>query len=300
MWYVTLTETNTNYEKWSARSRAVNKRLGYPNWNTRTTRIASRKIKAADPSSIIEIPDSIWASVQADFTGPEVSGASQTRPASYVDNVVETIYNVEFNWSVRRAVVTDGDSIISTANAPWNLALADRVYTHLGTQLSGIPGTSVKNVGLGGKTLASLVTDAPSKTYPINFPASAEKILVIWAGTNDINGGANAATTFTSLTSYINGAKAVVPDIRIIVCTPIARLNSTVCANLSAYRDLIINPTNIATLGYEVADTGGHPDYDVNNPSVLSVRTRYQSDTEHPDAAGTPILASVIASRILA
>lgn len=62
------------------------------------------------------------------------------------------------------------------------------------------------NYGVGGKTAAQLNSTQPALVNPLYYPPQ-KKIVVVWAGTNDLYFGASAATTYTNIKALCQSFK---------------------------------------------------------------------------------------------
>lgn len=175
-------------------------------------------------------------------------------------------------------VAFDGDSILSSANAPYNTPvgkrLEDRIAAALGDEYTPI------YKAIGGKKVSDLITDFPSKMAVLEFPSWAELTIFLFAGTNDVNGGDSPETANTAIGTYISTALGSFPNANFVVGTPIARtLHAGLNLNLETLRGLILAGSGSS---YRVADFGGLPEFTPTTPSVTQNSTYYHADEEHP------------------
>lgn len=297
MWYLEIAEDDTEYRNFTEFERRMQSVFSIPSKAGKTERVLERWVNASTPASLARIPDHMLATAQTAMTAGEISALVSSDPGGYSVHTVPdhpSVYCAEVESDTYRAIITDGDSIISVANSPWNLALADRVYSQVGSLLGNKTVDAVINVGVGGRTLTQLDAEFDTKVGDINVPAQCDLYYVIMAGTNDINAGASAATTFSRLRSLLDKAVSAFPDATILVVTPIARLNSTKTATLDAYRTLIIDNA----LDYEVVDAGRIQEFRTDEDGRYSNTTYYQADAEHPTAAGAKLIAAEIVKSI--
>jgi lysophospholipase L1-like esterase len=186
-------------------------------------------------------------------------------------------------------ILFDGDSITSGHAEDEGfydvryLAWPSEMYQTLGNAALRFTNTAISS-----QTLATMETNAANKIDP-NYSASifgTNNILVVFAGTNDINAGADAATTYSRLQTYVASRYSAGWD-KIIVCTAIPRepFNGTQNTHLANFNASIL------------ADAG---DFDgVVDLAALSwdFATHYQGSTPnriHPNAAGRTLIVNAV------
>lgn len=130
--------------------------------------------------------------------------------------------------------LADGDSI--TVGQENGGSSPPTPYTnYIGTYLTG-PGWTVKNIGIGGETLATMLANAPTNVDPFIIPGTGTNVVVIWGGTNDFSeNGASVSSVYANLTSYIAARHAV--GWKVVVPTMISRDNLD--SQKNAYNALI-------------------------------------------------------------
>jgi lysophospholipase L1-like esterase len=178
-------------------------------------------------------------------------------------------------------VVFDGDSI--TAGLDESEGFFDVRYKSWPAELHSLIGDHTlrfSNLAIASKTLANLETEAAAKVDTV-YSASlfgTNNILVLFAGTNDINAGASGATAISRLTTYFNNRRTAGWN-KIVLCTSIPRenFNSTQNADLATYNAFIKANTLGADAVVALDELG------------WSFSTDYQGTTPnriHPNATG--------------
>lgn len=132
--YLVISESDTNYLNFIARYRAINKSLGYPNTATKTTRFTEHWVKTSPSvSSMMVMSDGVYTAVEPYLTTNEKNAVVSELPSGYSLNTAVTIYNAEFSaLTTGMAIINESDSIASSPNGEFALALPDRFYYKLG------------------------------------------------------------------------------------------------------------------------------------------------------------------------
>jgi lysophospholipase L1-like esterase len=188
-------------------------------------------------------------------------------------------HNIMFDGDSITAGHAEDEGFYDVRYRSWPYELAQSIDNHA---------LKFSNVAISSQTLASMETNAASKV-DASYSASiygTNNILVVFAGTNDINAGADAATTYSRLQTYVASRYSAGWD-KIIVCTAIPRepFNSTQNTHLANFNASIL------------ADAG---DFDgVVDLAALSwdFATHYQGTTPnriHPNAAGRTLIVNAV------
>lgn len=192
-------------------------------------------------------------------------------------------------------ILFDGDSITSghaedegffdVRYRAWPYELAQSIDNHA---------LRFANLAISSQTLATMETNAAAKV-DASYSASlfgTNNILIVFAGTNDIYGGANAATTISRYETYIASRQSAGWD-KIIACTAIPResFDSGQNADLATFNASIVSNSagvdavvDLAALSWDFA-------------------THYQGSTPnrvHPNAAGRALIVAAVKSALSA
>lgn len=182
-------------------------------------------------------------------------------------------------------IAFDGDSL--TAGT---LTLAES-YPFVCMDTLGRANYDYCNYAVSGLTLVNLLSD---DDYTVGAIAEcySESVCVLWAGTNDIAGGASAATVTANLLAYVAAQKAA-GYTHVLVLTVIDR------TSFDAAKDAIratVNSdiaSNAATSGYTVVDVAAFLNDATNT-------TYYNADGTHLKTAGYAYVAGEVATAIQA
>lgn len=148
-----------------------------------------------------------------------------------------------------------------------------------------LPNYRVVNFGVYGETISNTVSQA-TETDRAYYPGA---ILVVGIGTNDISGGASAATVLADLTAYCQARQAI--GWRVFVQTYTSRgdldageeavrisVNSSIRSGFRAFADGLIDIGLDSRIGPQ---------------STTSDTTYYAADTVHRTAAGHRVVAEL-------
>jgi hypothetical protein len=190
--------------------------------------------------------------------------------------------------------ITAGSGILPVGTP----ALPDRVFESLGSN----PSKQVLNFGLGSATIVSLSGERSTYIDILPVNTATNMVYVIFAGTNDISGGATDVTAYANLKTWFQAAIAARPGLKVVICTPIARGNvgftGTQKGYLESYRNLI-NTNAVADGAAAVADLGGLPQFLCTAASTVYTNTNYyKTDLIHPVDGGNLVLAPAIVTAI--
>lgn len=212
-----------------------------------------------------------------------------TQTAGEMDSVYAALRSCFSTKVWTHNILFDGDSI--TAGHAESQGAYDVRYQAWPYELArNMANTALRfsNLAISGQTLATMETNAANKV-DVTYSASifgTNNILVVFAGTNDINAGADAATTISRLDTYFNNRRTAGWN-KIVLCTAIPRENFTGTQN-----------THLATYNaYITANTLGADA--VVDLAALSwaYGTHYQGTTPnriHPNAAGRTLIAHAV------
>lgn len=212
-----------------------------------------------------------------------------TQTAAEMDAVYATLRDCFATKVWTHNIVFDGDSITGGhAESEGAFDVRYQAWPYLMAQNFGNTALRLSNLAISSQTLATMETNAANKV-DVTYSASifgTNNILVIFAGTNDINAGADAATTISRLTTYYNNRKTAGWN-KVVICTAIPRenFNSTQNGYLATYNAFI----TANTLGADA----------VVDLAALSwaYGTHYQGTTPnriHPNAAGRTLIADAV------
>lgn len=192
-------------------------------------------------------------------------------------------------FSGQSQILCDGDSITEQFGATYNQGWVP-------TAFKSFPTSKMLNLGVPGQSMTSMTGNVTTKIVS-RFSASYSKnIVIVWGGTNDITGGATAASTYTSLQSYTSTAKAA--GFKVIWATMLPRTDLSGAAQVqwTAYNTLI----RAATLGQSntadaLADVQSNatmgPLAAASNTSLYCIAPDDVSGGIHPTDLGNSLLA---------
>lgn len=138
----------------------------------------------------------------------------------------------------------------------------------------------VKNMGVPGRTIADMLSNHSAEDAQYDGSYS-RNILMVWAGSNDLNAGTTPAVIYADTVSYCQALRAV--GYRVAVCTTLPRIGGAE-ANRLALNALIV--VNWPTFADALADVASNPIMGANPPNAS-----YYADGVHPNAAGYDLLA---------
>lgn len=151
------------------------------------------------------------------------------------------------------------------------------------------------NTGVSGTTVPTMTTNALITADPLIDPyrARPHQVCVLFGGTNDLQGGATAATTYTNIQTFCAARRSA--GFKVIVVTMLPRtpgtyetgrqdLNTSIRTNWASFADGLADAGNDATIG----QAGQYSN------------TTYYVDGTHCTNAGYAIVASLVATAIAA
>lgn len=121
---------------------------------------------------------------------------------------------------VRDIIIGDGDSTNSGAGS-W----VDNSITRYAVGQTIRPVQAI-NMAQYGQTLSSMVTNFSTRIAPIYSSAYQNFVVHVYAGPNDIRGGATAAAVYANLQTYVAAAKALGSNVRVIVAVPMLQCDT--------------------------------------------------------------------------
>ena len=215
--------------------------------------------------------------------------ALTTTERQQVESYLGGKYAISVASVIQDSIVFDGNSITAGSG----LSSPNRVHEQFKT-VRGNPYTmETFNDGTSGHTCVDLDTQAASTIDAMSFPGQSTPTLIVMCGVNDISGGANAATTFSRLRTYIQNRVAAgwTGNKKIGVCTIIARTGGYQ-STIDSYNSTI--RSSWSTLQGDGADflidVGSLPEFDAEADTANA--TYYQVDAIHPTAAGVTKIAT--------
>lgn len=177
----------------------------------------------------------------------------------------------------------DGDSLTYGFNSETTQNYPYRLGQILNTQLE------IRQIGTPGITAATLATNYPTAAAPFFNSSLKNNVLIIWAGTNDLQTGATPAAAYTSLSSYISQAQAT--GWKVITLTMLPRI--TVETNRLAFNILVLG--NVAGADAVVDIT---TDPRIGDPNAPLNKTYYPDDDVHIGGPGMDILIGIVAPAV--
>lgn len=189
-----------------------------------------------------------------------------------------------------------GDSIThgSTLSA-YSKTMPDRLWENLGQTSDRM----VVNLGRSGATSLTLNTDRAFSVDVLPTTDAGKVVYCIWGGVNDIAAGTTGAQVYTNLKTMFLAAKAARPNVRVVICTPIAWGGATggQRTQLVALRDAII-ANAVADGADAVCDLGGLSQFLTASTTLPNDTTYYNADKLHLVDAGNVLVANAIAATI--
>jgi lysophospholipase L1-like esterase len=186
-------------------------------------------------------------------------------------------------------IVFDGDSITFGIGAlPVNRFPNSNDYPSQVVGSLDQRGTYV-NIGVAGETTATMITNAPTAVDPY-FTAGCNNVVCFHGGTNDIQFGADAPTTYGRIVTYCQARQAA--GWRVIVATITPRSDAGTPGNFETIRQSVNTSirTNWQTFANGLADIGN--DANMGQASDQTNTQYYNGDLVHHNPYGYGILAS--------
>lgn len=156
-------------------------------------------------------------------------------------------------------------------------------------------------LGVGGETASTVVARLNPQNNWITSMFSAnslaqQKVVLIYAGTNDISiNGQSAATTASYIWQGVSMAKAAYPGVRVLVGTAISR-SGGVDSILNAFNLLL--RTNWRVSGADgLVDFGALPQFAPNGVNYANT-TYYGVDGIHPNQTGHNVMAAALTAAL--
>lgn len=194
-----------------------------------------------------------------------------------------------FNSIGHRRVVWEGDSRTTGTGA------TNSAYHYPSQAVRKLTGVwSASNVGTGGNTVATMITQISAEVAPLFSATNSKNIAVLWGGVND---NTDATTMHNRISSWCSTVRAL--GFKVVVCTEIdaqsaahlasgwhatnyPALNTLIRANWTSYADAI-------------ADLGAN----ANLQDATNV-TYFNADLVHLTNAGYGVVAGVVAPVVAA
>lgn len=194
-------------------------------------------------------------------------------------------------WAMpQRRLICDGDSMTAGNGATAGLDYPAQLLALLGS------GWVKLNAGVGGQTLSDMQGDAASTLDPYRAALRAGRpVLIAWGGTNDLFGGASAATTYSRLVTYCQARQAA--GWRVVVLTILPRSNVGTPGTFEADRQTV--NTNMRTNWPTFADALADVAADARlGDAGDETNATYYADLVHLTDAGYAIVAGLAQTAI--
>lgn len=182
----------------------------------------------------------------------------------------------------RPVVICDGDSL--TAGDGLTFV---QTYPYQLADALGRANYDVYNFGIGGQTIVQMSAARNTRITP-HYGAWNGHTVVVWGGTNDLNGSATAAATYAVLAAHVNALLAT--GFRVIVLTMVKRGTSAPLETKRTDYNALIN----GTAGWEIIDVGARAEF-----SDATNLTYYQADQIHLTTAGYAVVAGLVSDAIV-
>lgn len=192
-------------------------------------------------------------------------------------------------WTGTRLLICDGDSLTSGQGSTLG-------QTYPAVLSKSAAGQAHVNFGVASQTVVDMSADAATQIDAGVFPGYTTKIVLLWAGTNDLYFGATAATVYANLKTYWAARRAAGFKVIAFTITPRSAgappptfeasrqtLNTSIRSDPSLY-DALVDVGANAMLG----DAGDE------------TNTTYYADLVHMTNAGYAIVAGLAQTAIAA
>lgn len=197
-----------------------------------------------------------------------------------VYNTVQGDITTPANIPGKDLIIFDGDSLIANANQGiWENKFPTQCWRLLGESK-----WYFYSLGIGGQTAVQMAADAT--TVDTLYAAYGKRnVVVCWAGTNDLAGGATAAQAYTALSGYIVGRKAAGFKVIAVNCLP-RGTNGVLNTAITDYNALI----SANTVGADAL-----VDVHTAMPDATDL-TYFDADQIHLNAVGYGVAAALVAA----
>lgn len=197
-----------------------------------------------------------------------------------VYNTVQGDITTPANIPGKDLIIFDGDSLIANANQEiWENKFPTQCWRLLGESK-----WYFYSLGIGGQTAVQMAADAT--TVDTLYAAYGKRnVVVCWAGTNDLAGGATAAQAYTALSGYIVGRKAAGFKVIAVNCLP-RGTNGVLNTAITDYNALI----SANTVGADAL-----VDVHTAMPDATDL-TYFDADQIHLNAVGYGVAAALVAA----
>jgi lysophospholipase L1-like esterase len=160
-------------------------------------------------------------------------------------------------------------------------------------QLAVIEGKAVANRGHSGDTMATMINEASAD---VDALVTLGSTVLVWGGTNDLAGGASAATVYARIQNYCAGRRYF--GLRCAVLTMLPRSDAGLPGSFEVDRQTI--NTNIrnnwATFADSLVDVAA--DGRIGDAGDELDSTYYNADKVHLKNAGYAIVASIASTQV--
>lgn len=184
-------------------------------------------------------------------------------------------------------ILWEGDSITNGVGASNGNEYPNLAVYNLAN--AGLSMHSQFNSAVNAQTAATMDTNKVADLTPW---LNSTSVFSLMAGTNDINNGVNAATTWASISSILSYVAGLgVTDIFVATIPPIGTsMDAGKQAERVSLNDLIRN--NAGALGAIVIDVANEPEF------IGGWSSTYFADDFHPNNAGALVLGSIFSTAL--
>jgi hypothetical protein len=196
----------------------------------------------------------------------------------------------------KTAIIVDGNSFIAGSATGEGEDITTQLILELGSNYEG------RNRGKAGNSTTNLIPKAPIDVDPFYNASRVRNVLVFWEITNDITGGADAASALSAYRSYRASREAVFGQENVIICDCLLR--SSWDATLRGYRasvnaSLAAEYTTPTAAPYIWEKSGGGLLYKASEYFTDAAIGTWSDDNLHPNAAANIVIAQHLSGAIL-
>jgi lysophospholipase L1-like esterase len=196
--------------------------------NNGSSSVAVLNAGTSDVTAVLGAASSAFAS-QAGFKDLFLYSRAITG-SEFTDTVLPYAVSRAVETGLLHQIAFEGDSITHGWGATVNRGYIQRL---------ALPSTlRFRCTAESGITLSTLASEAATRLDPL-IVGGETNVLVIYAGTNDIDAGATGANTETALKSYVDARKAAGWN-HVGTVTPLPRGVGTISGQFAAYRTAIL------------------------------------------------------------
>lgn len=210
--------------------------------------------------------------------------------AHSIDEVHQMVSILHGIYSKHSTIVCDGDSILMGGGSE----PLDQYAASLGAEIeAALPEYAMNNYGISGQAIADMDADQATSISRCRLPVAKNNVVFCFGGTNDIEGGASAATVYADMVTYSTACRAA--GQKVIVGTIIDRD----WGSSDAAKDIVRAQVNAMIRAQGVDDFDGVADFAARAEFQDASDTDYfMTDDIHPNAAGCALLAEILATEV--